>query len=112
MGSECCSAKATVGRSDRDWLAGGRRGDLIDEVVAQEGAPLAAGLQLRHVAIERQTINARGGRRHVGRGVLWRRWELASSAPPGKGRLEPPMVAPQQLRATGLVPVEERMIAC
>lgn len=43
----------------------GRRGNPIAEVVAQEGTQLTARLELGHVAVEVQTVNARSGQRDV-----------------------------------------------
>ena len=41
-----------------EWADGGRRGDPIAEVIAQEAAQLAARLQLGHVAVEIQAVDA------------------------------------------------------
>jgi hypothetical protein len=51
---------AVVQRAEGGW-----RGDPIAEVLAQEGAQLTSRLQPGHVAIEIQTVNARGRQRHV-----------------------------------------------
>ncbi len=44
---------------------GGRRGDLIAEVIAQEGAQLTGRLQPGHVAVEIQPVDTRGRQRDV-----------------------------------------------
>src|SRR5437879_5156985 len=45
------------------WTKGSRRGDPVADVVAQEGTQLPGRLEFRHVAVEVQTVNARGGHR-------------------------------------------------
>ena len=47
------------------WAKRRWRGDPIAEVVAEETTYLTTRLQPGHVAIEIQTVNARGGQRHV-----------------------------------------------
>ncbi len=76
---------------------GGRRSDLIAEVIAQEGAQLTGRLQLGHVAVEIEPVNARGRQRDVvaqyrGDVGAWHRRRL----PRGQG-LNTPMVPPQHL---------------
>jgi hypothetical protein len=47
------------------WAKDRRRSDAVAEMIAQESAELAARLQPWHVAVKVQTVNARGGQRHV-----------------------------------------------
>ena len=48
-----------------EWADGGRRGDPIAEVIAQEGAQLTRRLQLGHIAVEIQPVNGRSRQRDV-----------------------------------------------